>query len=307
MDCSRAISFSPTAGTGVARHPWRLRIAVNWQEEPIMASADYNFGGLSSFARQRTHATHREFRDDRDQGANVEFQERILSSIGGALLAAYGLSSGKKGSLLLAGLGGALLHRGMTGRCYLYNALGINTAKPQAATVIPARHGERVEKSVTIMREPAELYSFWRELENLPRIMTHVKSVEAVDRVRSHWVADGPLGKPVEWDAEIFNDVENELIAWRSVPGSAVDTAGSVRFQPLGGAGTVVTVNLKYDPPAGKVGAWVASLLGRDPERMIEDDLNRFKALMEAGDGAGSSTRPQGFAGRTTRTGPLEL
>jgi uncharacterized membrane protein len=276
------------------------------EEDDSMASAEnYNFGGLASFSRQKTHATHREFRDDREEGANVEFQERILSSIAGALLAAYGLSSGKKGSLLMAGLGGALLHRGMTGRCYVYNALGINTAKPQPATVIPAKHGDRVEKSITIMREPAELYSFWRELENLPKIMSHVKTVEPTDRVRSHWVADGPLGKSVEWDAEIFNDVENELIAWRSLPGSGVDTAGSVRFQALANnSGTVVTVNLKYDPPAGKVGSWVASLLGRDPERMITEDLNRFKSLMEAGGLAGKQTR--GFASRTTDTGPLE-
>jgi uncharacterized membrane protein len=273
-----------------------------------MASAEnYNFGGLASFGRQKTHATHREFRDDRQQGPNVEFQERIISSIAGALLAAYGLSGGKKGSLLMAGLGGALLHRGMTGHCYMYNALGINTAKPQPATVIPAKHGDRVEKSITILREPAELYSFWRELENLPKIMTHLKTVEPLDRVRSHWVADGPLGKSVEWDAEIFNDVENELIAWRSLPGSEVDTAGSVRFQSLGNSnsGTVVTVNLKYDPPAGKVGAWVASLLGRDPESMINEDLHRFKTLMEAGGIAGNHAR--GVARPANQTGPLEL
>ncbi|HEX6963168.1 MAG TPA: SRPBCC family protein [Lacipirellula sp.] len=259
-----------------------------------MASAEnYANGGFQpypSFARQKTHATHREFRDDRELGPNVDYKERILSSLAGALLTAYGLSSGKRGSLLMAGLGGALLHRGMTGHCYLYNALGVNTAKPQPATVIPAGRGDRVEQSIVIMREPAELYSFWRELENLPKVMTHVKSIEPVDRVRSHWAADGPLGKQVEWDAEIFNDVENELIAWRSIPGSQVDTAGSVRFEPLGvGRGTKVTVNLKYDPPAGKVGAWVASILGRDPENMIADDLRRFKALLET-TGATSAT-----------------
>jgi uncharacterized membrane protein len=262
-----------------------------------MSSAEnYPKGGiqpLPSFGRQKTHATRREFRDDRDQGPNVDFQERIISSLAGALLTAYGLSSGKHGSLLMAGVGGALLHRGMTGHCYLYNALGVNTAKPQPATVIPAKHGAHVEQSIVIMREPAELYSFWRELENLPKVMPHVTSVEPVDRVRSHWVAEGPLGKQVEWDAEIFNDVENELIAWRSISGSQVDTAGSVRFEPLGVAGgTRVTVNLKYDPPAGKVGAWVASILGRDPEAMIADDLRRFKALMEGSGVASASGQP---------------
>jgi uncharacterized membrane protein len=250
-----------------------------------MSSAGFsNQANYSRPARQTVHNTHREYRDDRSQGPNVGYQERMVSSVAGALLAAYGLASSRSGSLLLAGLGGALLHRGMTGQCYGYKALGINTAKPRPATVIPAKQGSHVERSLVIMREPAELYSFWRELENLPRVMKHLKSVEAHDRVRSHWVAEGPVGKNVEWDAEIFNDVENELIAWRSIPGGDVDTAGSVRFEPLGtGRGTRVTVNLKYDPPAGKVGAWIASFLGHDPETMVAEDLGRLKLLVETG------------------------
>ena len=257
-----------------------------------MSSAEFrDRADYSRTIGHTVHATHREHRDDRSQGPNVGYQERMVSSIAGALLAAYGLSSSKRGSLLIAGLGGALLHRGMTGHCYGYEALGINTAKPQPATVIPARQGCHVERSVVIMREPAELYSFWRELENLPRVMKHLKTVDAHDRVRSHWVAEGPLGKAVEWDAEIFNDVENELIAWRSVPGGDVDTAGSVRFERLGnGQGTKVTVNLKYDPPAGKVGAWIASFLGHDPESMVAQDLGRFRLLVESG-GLGRNSR----------------
>jgi uncharacterized membrane protein len=250
-------------------------------------------GGYPSRLRQATPATHREHRDDRDLGPNVGFQERIISSLAGALLTAYGLSSGRKGSLLLAGLGGSLLYRGMKGHCHLYGALGMNTAKPQPATVIPAKHGVHQEQSITIMQEPAELYSFWRELENLPKVMKHLKIVEPLDRVRSHWVAEGPLGNDVEWDAEIFNDVENELIAWRSVPGGDVDTAGSVRFEPLGiGRETKVTVNLKYDPPAGKVGALIASMMGHDPATMIAEDLGRFKQLIETGEAAAVQTRP---------------
>jgi uncharacterized membrane protein len=263
-----------------------------------MASAEnYRQGGLAAFGRQKTHATHREFRDDRDLGPNVGFQERIISSLAGAALTAYGLSSGRRGSLLMAGLGGALLHRGMTGRCQVYCALGMNTAKPHAATVVPANQGCKVEKSITIMRPPAELYSYWRELENLSKVMKHLKTVEPLDRVRSHWVAEGPLGKDIEWDAEIFNDIENDVIAWRSIPGGDIDTAGSVRFEPVGGnAGTKVTVNLKYDPPAGKVGGLIASILGHNPERMIEEDLGRFKQLMESSEIA--RTEGQSAGGR---------
>jgi uncharacterized membrane protein len=235
---------------------------------------------------QMTAATRRGLLPERPaDDPNVAFHERIVSSLAGGLLAAYGLSSRRRGSLLTLGLGGALLYRGMSGRCHLYRALGIDTAHPHPATVIPARHGDRVESSITILRSPQELYSFWRELENLPSVMKHLKSVEAIDRVRSHWIAEGPLGKDVEWDAEVFNDVENEMIAWRSLPGGAIDTAGSVHFTPQGdGRETRVTVNLKYDPPAGVVGAWVASILGTDPQAMIEQDLRQFKQRMETGE-----------------------
>ncbi len=235
---------------------------------------------------QMTAATRRGMSPERPaDDPNVGFQERIVSSLAGGLLAAYGLSSRRRGSLLTLGLGGALLYRGMSGRCHLYRSLGIDTAHPHPATVIPARHGDRVESSVTVRRSPQELYSFWRELENLPSVMKHLKSVEAIDRVRSHWIAEGPLGKDVEWDAEVFNDVENEMIAWRSLPGGAVDTAGSVHFKSQGNGGeTQVSVNFKYDPPAGAVGAWVASFLGHDPQRMIEEDLRQFKQRMEAGE-----------------------
>ncbi len=244
-----------------------------------MSSFDLSqFNGLAE--RARHYFSHD---NPADEGPNVGHNERMISSVAGACLLATGLSSSKKGSLLLAGLGGALLYRGMTGVCYTYRALGINTRSRNPATVIPAQQGYKVEKTVIVNRPASELYGFWRELENLPKVMPHLKSVEAIDRDRSHWVAAGALGKEVQWDAEIFNDSENELIAWRSLPGGDVDTAGSVRFQPIGqNHGTAVTVTMKYDPPAGKVGAWIASLTGSGLERKLEEDLARFKRLMEA-------------------------
>ncbi|RIK84635.1 MAG: cyclase [Planctomycetota bacterium] len=215
---------------------------------------------------------------------NVGQSERLVSSVAGACLAAVGLSSRRKGSLILAGLGGMLLYRGMTGRCQLYGMLGVNTARRAPATAVPSQRGYKVEKSVTVNAPAAELYGFWREVENLPKVMSHVKRVDVLDRDRSHWVAEGALGKTVEWDAEIFNDAENEFIAWRSLPGGDVDTAGSVHFRPLGeDHGTVVTVTMKYDPPAGKVGAWLAALTGSGLERKLEEDLQRFKQAMEGG------------------------
>jgi uncharacterized membrane protein len=134
------------------------------------------------------------------------------------------------------------------------------------------------------MRPAHELFHFWRDFENLPRIMRHLELVQVLSPTRSHWVADGPLSLRFEWDAEIITEKENALIGWRSLPGSAVDTAGSVHFTPLaGGAGTEVKVVLKYNPPAGKVGAAIAGLMGQSPDQQIAEDLRTFKWVMEFG------------------------
>lgn len=219
---------------------------------------------------------------------NVGDLERWASLAGGGALAIYGLTRGGLCGLALAGIGGALVHRGATGHCYLYQALGFRSAgqhSPQAS--IAAGHGVKVEETITVMRSPQELYAFWRDVENLPRIMSHLESVTSIDDRRSHWVAKGPLGVPMEWDAEIITERDNELIGWRSLKGSTVDTAGSVHFTRLpGNAGTQVRVVLKYDPPTGQAGAAIARLFGQAPEQQIREDLRRFKQMMEAGTAA---------------------
>ena len=127
------------------------------------------------------------------------------------------------------------------------------------------------------------MYSYWRNLENLPRFMDHLEEVRVTDRFRSHWVARGPLGVHVEWDAEIINDIPPTLLSWKSVGQSDVVSAGSVRFRPAGEHATQVHVKLQYDPPAGKFGATVAWLVGDDPQHQIAEDLRRFKQLLESG------------------------
>ncbi|HUS15005.1 MAG TPA: SRPBCC family protein [Chloroflexia bacterium] len=142
-----------------------------------------------------------------------------------------------------------------------------------------------VKKVVTIDRSPAELYSFWHNFEQLPRFMRHLEAVQVTGPGRSHWVAKGPAGKTVEWDAEITDDQPNERIAWRSLEGADVPNAGSVRFTPAtGGRGTWVQVELEYDPPGGKAGALVAKIFGEEPEKQVYDDLRAFKQVMEVGE-----------------------
>jgi uncharacterized membrane protein len=137
-----------------------------------------------------------------------------------------------------------------------------------------------VRTSIAIDRAPEALYRFWRDLSNLPTVMPHLKSVRALDATRSHWSAVGP-GGAIEWDSEIIDDRPNERLAWRSLEVSRVYNAGSVCFEPDPAGGTVVTVELLYDPPAGTIGASLAKLLRRG--RHIRADLPAFKRLMESG------------------------
>lgn len=229
------------------------------------------------------------------QRRNVADIERIVSTVAGGGLAGWSLLGGRIRPLTLLA-GASLLYRGLTGQCSLYRALGINTARSFSPAVgVRARHGCKVEQRLAIQRPPEELFRFWRQPEKLASVLKHVRSIEAIDDRRSHWVAEAPFGGTVEWDAEIINEREPEMIAWRSLPGSQVDTAGSVHFEPLGhGRGTMVTVSLKYETPGGKITAAVADLFGAGGEARIKEDLQRFKNMAEAGEIPTTQGQPRG-------------
>lgn len=215
---------------------------------------------------------------------NVNDTERWASVIGGGALSAYGLSRRGWPGLILALIGGVLVYRGATGRCSIYQALGVSTSDIGRRKVHTDR-AIKIEQSITVDRPPDELYRFWRNFENFPRFMKHVESVEVKDDRHSHWIVKAPLGMKVEWDAEIISEIPNELIGWRSEGNGDVDNAGSVRFlQAPNGRGTEVRVMLQYDPPAGLVGAAMAKILGEDPKDQVKEDLRRFKQVMETGD-----------------------
>ncbi|HYP25401.1 MAG TPA: SRPBCC family protein [Blastocatellia bacterium] len=150
----------------------------------------------------------------------------------------------------------------------------------------PGAHGGlSYVETCTIMRPPEEVYGFWRDFRNLPRFMNHLESVDVIDERRSHWVAKGPLGATVEWDAEITDDTANESISWRSLEGSEVDNYGTVRFtRAPGDRGTEVRVEIEYNPPGGALGAGIAKIFGEAPEQQVKDDLSRFKQVLEIGE-----------------------
>lgn len=215
---------------------------------------------------------------------NVSSVERWIVGLGGGTLAAYGLTRRSPGGLLLTALGAAMLHHGVTGHCDLYHVLGYNTAEKKE-TQEPIARDVHLETSITINKRPEELYQFWRRFENLPRFMKHLESVTQLDENRSHWVAKGPGGETEAWDAEIYNEKENELIAWRSLPGADIVNAGSVRFEPAAnGAATEVKITMNYNIPGGRVADAAARLLGQSPEQLIEADLQRLKHLLEGGE-----------------------
>lgn len=156
-----------------------------------------------------------------------------------------------------------------------------------------------LRKAVTVARQPEEVYRYWRNLENLPRFMTHLQSVRLTGDGRSRWTASAPVGRVVEWDAEIIEDRPNESLGWRSLQGADVQNSGSVRFTPApGGRGTEVRVELNYSPPAGKLGVTVAKLFGEEPGQQLRDDLRRFKQVVETGEVVRSEAVPEGTSTR---------
>jgi uncharacterized membrane protein len=240
-----------------------------------------------------------------DAHHNVARAERIGSVAIGAALVSVGIRRRGPVGLVAALFGSYFLTRGATGRCVVYQALGVSTGPADAllrgsarddvtsrAATVNARKAIKVERSVTIEKPRAELFAFWRDFENLPRFMEHLVSVRVDSPTRSHWEAKAPAGRTVEWDAEIVNEVPDEIIAWKSVGEPDVANAGAVNFSDApGGRGTIVRVTLDYEPPAGRVGAMLSHFFSEEPDHQIREDLRKFKQLMETGEITTSARR----------------
>lgn len=213
---------------------------------------------------------------------NIGETERTLCAIAGGLLTLYGITRKSKLGILPAAAGAWLIVRGAGGHCPVTQALG---ATEQDAEAAPWNRQIHVRQSIATVKSREEVYAFWRKFENLPRFMKHLESVTETNETHSHWVARGPGGARVEWDAIITEERPNELIAWESVDGSQVPNRGAVTFEDApGGRGTEIHVELTYTPPAGVLGAAVAKLFGEEPKGQIADDLRRLRALLETGE-----------------------
>jgi uncharacterized membrane protein len=228
--------------------------------------------------RSESERRDRSQKQRRGKRVNVGDAERAVSLAAGVILAALGLKRRSVPGMLATGVGGVLAYRGITGHCMAYDALKIDTAKES---------GIHVEAAFLINRSREDLYQYWRNFSNLPRIMTYLERVDVLDDRHSHWVARvAPTSAgTLEWDAEITRDDLNSLIAWRTLPDSVVVHSGEVRFaRAMGDRGTEVHVAIDYRPPAGHLGHWIATLFGRSPRFQMREDLRNFKRMMETGE-----------------------
>lgn len=232
---------------------------------------------------------------------NVGPVERGLSLATGMALLAYTVARRPKLGLPLGLDAGYMIYRGATGHCVFYQMMGINRSHANG------HEGILVERAVTVNRPKEELFRMWRDFENLPRFMRHLEAVQVEDRHsgRSHWVARGPFGRNIEWDAEVIEEREDELLVWKSLPGSLVESMGRVEFTDApGGRGTIVHVLMRYNPPAGSMGAAFAKLFGEEPGTQVKEDLRHFKQIVETGEIATVDGQPSGRQAATPQTTP---
>jgi len=199
---------------------------------------------------------------------------RVIGGATGGGMIGIGLRAGGLGGGIVGGLGLALLARAVT-----------NLPTKRLFGIGAGRRAIDLQKHIHIQAPPNEVFAFFRDVENFPKFMTHLKSVEcrSDDGRSSHWVAAGPAGLSVSWDADLTRVEANKLIAWRSAPHSTIRNAGVVTFEADAAGGTHLHIRMSYNPPAGALGHAVAHLMGKDPKRAMDDDLLRLKALLEAG------------------------
>jgi len=216
---------------------------------------------------------------------NVGTRERWLSLLGGSLSLAESVRRHDALGVLFALLGGFLLFRGLSGHCPVFQQMHRNTRRPDEGGLL----GERLihARSRSIVQQPRDVvYRHWRDMDQLPQVMRHIRSIE-VDGNRSRWTAYTELGQRLQWDAQITHDTPNERLAWRSVPGSQVETKGEIRFRPHVSGGTEIDIDLYYRLPGGPIARLLATLLDGLSERLLYHDLEQFKVYIESSASSG--------------------
>lgn len=232
----------------------------------------------------------------RDRSGRLnEQQERWGYGLAAAALLAWGMRRGPVTRLITMTIGGGLLYKLATGHSPIERLSGMMPSQGEMGD-----GGEiYLTRTITVNAPPEEIYRFWRRLENLPRFMQHLENVEQLDDRRSHWTAVGPAGTRVSWDAEIVRDEPGRELAWQSMPGATVTNRGVVMFRPAaGGQSTEIEVRMEYRPPAGRLGSAIARMFGEEPQVQVEDDLQRLRRMVDAGE-------LQAIQGQSSATGSV--
>jgi uncharacterized membrane protein len=208
---------------------------------------------------------------------------RILLALSGGTLLLYGINRRSWGGGFFSLAGANLLVRGLTGHSLL-ETLGVTSLTSKGAGAsIPYQLGVQVQESVRVNLPAEDVYRFVRDFANLPRFISHLKTVKVQDDMHSQWLFAGPAGSELACDIEVINDIENKLLAWRSVNCPHVEVAGSMRLEEAASRGTIARISLQYLPPAGAVGTAIAKLLGKDPELEVRRDLRRLRQILDSG------------------------
>jgi len=214
---------------------------------------------------------------------SIDALERVAALTTATAVVAYGLSRRNLPGVCLAAAATPLAYRGLSGEWP--RVRNGNSTRTGTRTALAGNRGIDVRESVRLEKPIDEVYRFWRNLENLPQFMNYLDAVIDLGNGRSRWIAKGPAGTYVKWDAEVINEVENQVIGWQSLPGGDITTAGSVNFDTVrNGRSTQLSVHFQYAPPAGRAGSIIAKAFGREPSQTVREDLRRLKQLLEAGE-----------------------
>lgn len=229
------------------------------------------------------------------QQANVGVFERMASTVAGTVMVTRGLRKPSAGRLLFAAAGADLIYRGITGHCAIYSMLGANTATRSRSGSEIAASAPEVKRSITIGKSPEELYAFWRNPDNLAKVVAHFAEVTPQRDGILHWRVRGPLKQVFEWDSEHTEEQPNRVLSWQSLPGSSLLNQGRITFEPgPDGVGTEVTLRMQFEPPLGGIGAGLVNAFHKIPRTIAGQTLRRFKSLAETGEIPTLAQNPSG-------------